>query len=253
MILVRYSDFVLKGSKMGGKDSIFHDGIVLYNNRDYNGALTFFLSLPDDADLDNIELAYYIGLCYARLGRYDDALLYLEQVVTAGGSDDISKDAPGSARVLQCRYILSIIYVMSDRRKLAMFELNKLLDAGFKPSSVYASMAYIYWLDRDIDASIANYKKAIELDSDNATALNGLGYVLSSENRDLSTALSYCKKALSIEPNSAACMDSLGFVYMKLGLMNDAFKYLRQAQQLMPDNAEISEHIQIAEDVMSSI
>jgi len=83
--------------------------------------------------------------------------------------------------------------------------------------------------------------------------LNGLGYVLSCENRDLSAALSYCKKALSIEPDSAACMDSLGFVYMKLGLMNDAFKYLKQAKDLMPDNAEIAEHLQLAQDVMGTI
>ncbi|MBR1614811.1 MAG: tetratricopeptide repeat protein [Treponema sp.] len=238
---------------MGGKNSIFHDGIVLYNNKDYNGALTFFLSLPDDADLDNIELAYYIGLCYARLGRYDDALLYLEQVVTAGSVGEDGSESAGTGRVLQCRYILSIIYVMSDRRKLATFELNKLIEAGFKLSSVYASLAYISWLDGDVESSISNYKKSIEIDSDNATALNGLGYVLSSENRDLSTALSYCKKALSIEPNSAACMDSLGFVYMKLGLMNDAFKYLKQAKELMPDNAEIAEHLQIAQDVMGTI
>ena len=30
-----------------------------------------------------MELAYYLGLCYSKLKRYDDALLYLEQVVTA--------------------------------------------------------------------------------------------------------------------------------------------------------------------------
>ena len=234
-------------------NNILNEGISKYHKGDFNGALAFFLSLPEDSEINNIELAYYIGLCYAKLEYYDDALLYLEQVVTAGSVDESGVETAGSGRVLQCRYILSIIYVMSDRRKLATFELNKLLDAGFKLSSVYASLAYIAWLDGDVDLSIENYKKSIEIDPDNATALNGLGYVLSSENRDLSTALSYCKKALSIEPNSAACMDSLGFVYMKLGLMSDALKYLKQAKELMPDNAEIAEHMQIAQDVMGTI
>lgn len=230
------------------KNTVFHDGIVLYNKRDYNGALTFFLSLPDDASIDNIELAYYIGLCYARLKRFDDAMLYLEQVVTAGGSSDDGGERK-NGRVLQCRYILSIIYVMSGRNKLAMFELNKLLETGYKPSHVYSSLAFLLWEDGDTDACIAHYKKAIEIDSNNATALNGLGYVLASENRDLSAALSYCKKALSLEPQSPACMDSLGWVYLKLGLMNDAFRYLNQAQSLLPDSEEIAAHIRMAQEL----
>lgn len=229
----------------------FQDGIVLYNNRDYNGALTFFLSLPDEAEVDNIDLAYYIGLCYARLKRFDDALLYLEQVVTAGGasSESNASDAQKNTRVLQCRYILSIIYVMSGRKKLASFELNKLLETGYKPSSVYSSLAFIMWEEGDVDSSISYYKKAIELDPNNATALNGLGYVLASENRDLSTALAYCKKALSIEPSSPACMDSLGWVYLKLGLTSDAYRYLNQARSILPENEEIANHLKIAQSI----
>ena len=59
------------------------EGIKLYQSRKYSDALAFFLALPPDST-DNIELAYFIGLCYARLNKYDEALLYLEQVVTNG-------------------------------------------------------------------------------------------------------------------------------------------------------------------------
>ena len=74
---------------------ILQNGISMYHKGDYNGALAFFLSLPDDSEseIDNMNLAYYLGLCYAKLERYDDALLYLEQVVTGGAELD---------RVLQC-------------------------------------------------------------------------------------------------------------------------------------------------------
>jgi len=219
--------------------NILQEGIILYNKRDYNGALTFFLSLPEDSEIDNIDLAYYIGLCYAKLDRFDDALLYLEQVVTS---------EKGGDKVFQCRYILALMYVKSGRKKLASFELNKLLESGFKPAAVYASLAYLAWSEGDVDLCITNYKKALEIDPENPTALNGMGYVLASENRDLTTALSYCKKALAIEPNSAACLDSLGWVYLKLGLMNDALKYLYQAKELRPDSEEIAEHIRIAEE-----
>ena len=215
------------------------EGISLYKRNDFNGALTFFLSLPEDSDIDNIELAYYIGLCYARLERYDDALLYIEQVVTAGSDAD---------RTLQCRYLLALIYAMTGRKKLAIFELNKLLETGYKIGNVYSSLAYIYWQQDDVEKCLEYYRKALEMEPENPTALNGMGYVLACENKDLTKALSYCKKALSIEPNSAACLDSVGWIYLKLGLMDDAYKYLYQAKDISPDNREIAEHIRIAQE-----
>ena len=220
-------------------NNILKDGIAMYNNGDYNGALAFFLSLPEDSEINNIELAYYIGLCYAKLEHYDDALLYLEQVVTGGLELE---------RVLQCRYVLAVIYANSGRKKLAEFELNKLLESGYKPASVYTSLAYVAWKQDDVEKCLDFYKKAIELEPDDPTALNGMGYVLACENRDLTKALSFCKRALDKRPNSAACLDSVGWVYLKLGLMNDAFKYLNQAQELLPQNEEISEHLRIAQE-----
>ena len=220
-------------------DTILNEGITKYRSADYNGALTFFLSLPESDGIDNIELAYYIGLCYAKLEHYDDALLYLEQVVTGGTELD---------RVLQCRYVLAVIYANSGRKRLAEFELNKLLESGYKPASVYSSLAYVAWKQDDVEKSLDFYKKAIELEPENATALNGMGYVLACENRDLTKALSFCKRALDKSPNSAACLDSVGWVYLKLGLMDDAFKYLNQAQEKLPQNEEIAEHLRIAHE-----
>jgi tetratricopeptide (TPR) repeat protein len=106
----------------------------------------------------------------------------------------------------------------------------------------------VAWKQNDVDRSLEFYKKAIELEPDNPTALNGMGYVLACENRDLTKALSFCKRALDKRPDSAACMDSVGWVYLKLGLMNDAFKYLTQAQEKLPDNEEIAEHLRIAQE-----
>ena len=70
-----------------------------------------------------------------------------------------------------------------------------------------------------------------------------MGYCLACEDKDLTKALSMCKKAVDIAPDSAACLDSLGFVYYKLGLMNDARKYLEKAEQIDNENEEIAAHI----------
>lgn len=218
------------------EENVLSEGITLYNRNSFKEALTFFLSLPEDTTADNLEVMYYIGLCYAKLFRYDDALLYLEQVVTASKNEK---------RILQCRYVLAIIYALSGRKRLAQFELNKLLEIGYRPASVYSSLAYISWQQDEIDDCIGYYRKALETDPENLTALNGLGYILACENRDLTEALSFCKRAVDGEPNSAACLDSLGWVYYKLGLLKEADKYIRQASRLDKENSDIKEHLRL--------
>lgn len=215
-------------------DDVLAEGKSLYRQKEYSQALAFFLALPSETSADRIEIAYYLGLCYAKLEKYDDALLFLEQVVTSGA--DIE-------RVWQCRFILAVIYVISGRRRLADFELNKLLETGYMTSSVYAAIAFVAWQQQDVNKCIEYYEKSLKTDDENISSLNGLGYVLACQEKDLTRALSLCKQAVKIAPKSAACLDSLGWVYYKMGLYKDAMQYLNDAEQIAPDNVEIANHI----------
>ena len=214
--------------------SILKEGAALYGKKEYSRALSFFLSLPSDVSVDKTEVSYYLGLCYAKLEKYDDALLYLEQVVTSGAQLD---------RVLQCRFLLAVIYALSGRKRLADFELNKLLDTGYMTASVYAAIAFVAWEQKDTERCMGYYEKSLQKDPENISSLNGLGYVLACQEKDLTRALSLCKQAVKSVPKSAACLDSLGWVYYKLGLYDDALQYLHQAEQFDTTNVEIADHI----------
>lgn len=212
----------------------FKNGKRLYREKNYSQALACFLGIPSDSTVNKIEIAYYLGLCYTKLNQYDDALLFLEQVVTSGTQLE---------RILQCRFLLAIIYAISGRKRLADFELNKLLETGYMTPSVYAAIAYVAWEQKDTEKCLSYYEKSLEKDPENVSSLNGLGYVLACEDRDLTKALSLCKKAVKSSPKSSACLDSLGWVYYKLGLYDDAMHYLEKAEKLNPDSKEIAEHI----------
>lgn len=223
--------------RTGGKMSdtnIISQGIGFYNSRMYSDALSFFLSLPSDSGADAEDISYYLGLCYTKLKRYEDALLYLEQVVTSGKNQE---------RIRQCRFLLAIIYAVTGRKRLANFELEKLVDTGYKTAEVCAAMAFIAWENKEFEACEILYSKSLSIDPDNVTALNGMGYILACQEKDLTKALSCCKKAVEFAPKSAACLDSLGYVYYKLGLFNDAKKYLEQAESIDGQNEEIASHI----------
>ena len=215
-------------------NNILKDGIQLYKEGEYSKSLAFFLSLPSDVTVDKMEVAYFLGLCYVKLQNYDEALLFLEQVVTSGSQLE---------RVLQCRFLLAVIYALSGRKRLADFELGKLLETGYKPASVYAAIAFVAWEQNDTEKCLSYYEKSLENDPDNVTSLNGLGYVLACTEKDLTRALSLCKQAVKSAPKSAACLDSLGYVYYKLGLYEDAKNYLSQAEKIDGDNEEIAKHM----------
>ena len=215
------------------ENNLLAEGKNLYNQKEYAQALSFFLALPQDSDVDKIETAYYLGLCYTKLEKYDEALMFLEQVVTSGTQIE---------RVLQCRFLLAVIYAISGRKKLAEFELNKLLETGYMTDSVYAAIAFVAWEQNDTEKCMEYYEKSLEKNPENITSLNGLGYVLACQEKDLTRALSLCKEAVKVEPKSAACLDSLGWVYYKLGLYDDSLQYLEQAEKYAPESIEIADH-----------
>ncbi len=63
--------------------------------------------------------------------------------------------------------------------------------------------------------SINAYKKALEIDSENATVLNNLSYALLNCDKDLPTALELAEKSVKISPNSVANVDTLAWAYYK--------------------------------------
>lgn len=212
------------------------EGIRLYRIKNYTDALTRFLSIPSKTSEAGIDLAYYIGLSYARLLRYDDALSYLEQVVTSG------TDMP---RMYQCRLLLAIIYTLTGRIRLADFELKKLIESGYESAQVFCSLAYIAWEQHRGEDAVELYEKVLLLDENNTTAMNGLGYVLTCMGKDVTRALSLCKKAVNTKPENAAYLDSLGWVYFNLGLKKDALSYLKKAKEKNAAAGEIQEHLSV--------
>jgi tetratricopeptide (TPR) repeat protein len=92
------------------------------------------------------------------------------------------------------------------------------------------------------DSMVEELKRAIEINPDNAGALNYLGYTYLLENRDIEEAYEMIKKACSIEPDNGAFLDSLGWVYYKKGMYDRARELLEKAAGLEKD-AEIFEHL----------
>lgn len=209
------------------------EGIRLYRRGKYGDALTRFLSIPVSETGESTDLAYFIGLCFARMEKYEDAIVYLEQVVTVDEN---------LARVYQCRLMLAVAYIFTGRTRLANFELKKLIDSGYTSPQVFSALGYLSHSFGEDEESLNWYEKALEMDESSTTALNGLGYILADAGKDLTRALSLCKKAFDGNPENPAYLDSLGWVYYKLGLAKEAKTYMRRAREKSPHDKIIEAH-----------
>ncbi len=214
-------------------------GIRLYKNKRYEAALAELLSLGEDPG-DNAELSYYLGLCYTKLEKFDEALLYLEQVVT---------NHTNLLLIYQSRMILAFIYCMTERYRLAEFEIKQLIDGGYESPQVYSASGFIHFMLNRTEESLKALQKALKLDPDNANALNSLGYIMAEKEMDIDTAISYCLAAVKRSPNNYAYLDSLGWAYFKAGRYEDAREYLRKSMDISHGNKTVAVHMK---DLVSS-
>jgi tetratricopeptide (TPR) repeat protein len=214
------------------------EGVRLYKQKNWEQALKEFLS-KDSSNFnfyEKMELAYYLGLCYTKLKNYEEALIFLEQVVTS--EHDV-------LRVFQCRLTLAYIYVITKRVKMAQYELTRLQSSGLESPLLYNTLAYAAWLQKQHKNAVELYEKTLEIDSDNATAMNSMGYILADTGMDIMRALRLCRKAVDTKPHSAAYLDSLGWAYYKSGEVIEARTWLRRALDVAPNEEEIKKHFKI--------
>ncbi|MCS6952989.1 MAG: tetratricopeptide repeat protein [Bryobacterales bacterium] len=129
-------------------------------------------------------------------------------------------------------------------------EMGKALDAAEKLSDSDDDRQTIYFLRgamfermKNYDAAEAQFRKVLELDPENASALNYLGYMLADRNVRLAEAHELIAKAVEIEPHNGAYLDSLGWVYFRMDRLEEAEKYLRKALERVPRDPTVNDHL----------
>jgi Flp pilus assembly protein TadD len=86
-------------------------------------------------------------------------------------------------------------------------------------------------------------KRAIEINPQNAAALNYLGYTWAEMGIHLDEAERLIERALKIEPNDGFYIDSLGWVYYQKGDYMRAVEQLERAVEITVDDPTIIEHL----------
>ena len=86
-------------------------------------------------------------------------------------------------------------------------------------------------------------EEVLKNEPEHANALNFVGYTWADQGINLDRAEQMIKRALELRPGEGFIIDSLGWVYFKKGNYKAALEELLKAQQTLPDDPTIAEHV----------
>jgi tetratricopeptide (TPR) repeat protein len=98
----------------------------------------------------------------------------------------------------------------------ALRQVDQLIARNDRLVPAHLLKGYYHQVANNNAAAIASYRKALELDPENAVAANNLAWLLSEGTASLEEALSLAQKAKKKAPDSVEIADTLGWIYYKM-------------------------------------
>jgi tetratricopeptide (TPR) repeat protein len=122
-------------------------------------------------------------------------------------------------------------------------QAEKLSTSDDDKAGVHFMRGAMYERMKKYDGAEAEFRKVLELDPENAGAMNYLGYMLADRDVRLEEAYQLIKKAVDLDPENGAYLDSLGWVYYRQGKLNEAEGLLVQALDHIGQDPTVHDHL----------
>jgi tetratricopeptide (TPR) repeat protein len=89
----------------------------------------------------------------------------------------------------------------------------------------------------------ADFRAALDLNTDHPQVLNYLGYSMVEKQINLAEALDMIERAVAARPDSGFIVDSLGWVLYRLGRYDEAVAHMERAVELMAVDPVVNDHL----------
>jgi len=120
---------------------------------------------------------------------------------------------------------------------------EKLCQSDEEREAVFFMRGAMFERMKKYDQAEEQFRKVLEWNPENASALNYLGYMLADRNVRLQEAHDLVKKALELDPDNGAYLDSQGWVYYRMDRLAEAEEYLQRALQRVSRDPVVNDHL----------
>jgi tetratricopeptide (TPR) repeat protein len=221
----------------------FFLGVSRRREGNEDGALEAFASIPPGHD-HFAEARTQMAAIHERRGHYDAALREVEAALKV----EPSRPLELYAATLRAR---------SGDLDGAVAFVKGLIAKEPQNDELQYNLGVIYGEADQRDLAIQAMRKALEINPDNASALNYIGYTWAERGENLDEAERMIERAIQLRPEDGFIVDSLGWVYYmrarplvesgKLdaakGYIKRALEELERADELTGGDPVISEHM----------
>jgi tetratricopeptide (TPR) repeat protein len=208
----------------------FYVGVVLEEMKNPDKAVAEFKKVPTDSSFFK-EAMLHIGFILKDQGKLKDGLDFAKRTLTTHPDVVEFYDMYASFHEAKKSYKLALSVITDGLKRFPKDE--KLL---------YFNGALNDKLGNR-EAAISDMKKILEINANNAHALNFLGYTYAELGQNLEEAENLVQKALTLRPNDGYIEDSLGWVMFKKGKVEQAIAQLNKAAATEVNEPIIYEHL----------
>ncbi|MBW2273749.1 MAG: tetratricopeptide repeat protein [Deltaproteobacteria bacterium] len=227
---------------------------------------------------EHYELAYSLGQVRRGAGDDDGALeaflvvppeqaVYLESRTQVVAILESRKDYTGALREIETlrrlrpnralEFHAASLYQRSGDLEAGVAILDAMLEENPRDDEAFYQLGVLYGMEKNSDKAIEYMNRALEINPNNAHALNYVGYSWAERGKNLDQAEEYIQRALAQRPNDGFIADSLGWVYYQRGrpllgthrskegvaLLQQARDQLILAAELTGGDPVVSEHL----------
>jgi tetratricopeptide (TPR) repeat protein len=159
------------------------------------------------------------------------------------GIEFIRRNIPDSKEKKELYILLSLLYEEKMDYVKAIEMLEEIRKIEPKNVEMLFQIGMLHEKKGESEKALIMIEDILKIEPDYPNALNFVGYSWAEKGIKLDEAEIMIKKALLKKPDDGAIIDSLGWVYYKKGNYQLALQELLRANQLVPDDPTIAEHI----------
>jgi tetratricopeptide (TPR) repeat protein len=199
-----------------------------YNN-DNPQAIKYYELVSESSEF-HIPSFLRAAYLYSIIGNYDQALATLQ-------------NSSPSTFLDQKQVLLTEVDILVESQDLeqALEGCNSALAVVPDDVDFLYARSIVNSLLKKSTESEKDLRTILQIEPNNANALNALGFTLANQASRLNEAMPLLQKAISLNPDNPAFMDSMGWLLYKMGKFKESIDMLSKAYKLSNDS-EIAAH-----------